>query len=244
MKRRRKSRSPASRSECRGTTPRWPIRKPCGTSGTTCWMPTRKSTRARKRNGLKSWPVSAVLCTFAIAAQVAYARTLVLSHGVSLSLAWISPGTFTMGSPPSESLRASDEGPQMRVTLSHGFWLGTTPVTIAQWQAVMGVDLRGQFSKALHDDTRYDFAGVRETVRDCMHFSRDASPDQYLSRDAGDLPMYFVSWNDAMAFCQRLTAREHAAGRLSMRYEYTLPTEAQWEYAARAGTTGSTYAPV
>jgi formylglycine-generating enzyme required for sulfatase activity len=100
----------------------------------------------------------------------------------------------------------------MRVTLSHGFWLGTTPVTIAQWQAVIGVDLRGQFSKALHDDTRYDFAGVRGTVRDYMHFSRDASPDQYLSRDAG---------------------------RLSMRYEYALPTEAQREYAARAGTPGA-----
>jgi formylglycine-generating enzyme required for sulfatase activity len=193
---------------------------------------------------VKSRSVSAVLCACAIVAQAAYARTVVLSHGVSLSLAWISPGTFTMGSPPSESLRASDEGPQTRVTLSHGFWLGTTPVTIAQWRAVMGVDLRGQFNKVLHDDTRYDFAGVQQTVRDYMHFSPDASPDQYLRHDAADLPMYFVSWNDAMAFCQRLTARERGAGRLSLRYEYTLPTEAQWEYAARAGTTGATYAPV
>jgi formylglycine-generating enzyme len=193
---------------------------------------------------LKSWPVSAVLCTFALAASVASARTLVLGQGVSLSLAWISAGTFTMGSPPSESLRASDEGPQTRVTLSHGFWLGETPVTIAQWRAVMGVGVRGQLSRVLHDDTRYDFAGVQQTVRDYMHFSLAASPDQYLSYESGDLPMYFVSWNDAMEFCQRLTAREHAAGRLPLRYEYTLPTEAQWEYAARAGTTQATYAPV
>jgi formylglycine-generating enzyme required for sulfatase activity len=192
---------------------------------------------------VKSWAVSA-LCVCVIAAQPAQARSVELGHGVSLSLAWISPGTFTMGSPPSERLRASDEGPQTRVTLTHGFWLGTTPVTVAQWQAVMGVDLRGQFSKVLHDDRRYDFAGVRQTVREYMHFSSDASPEQYLRRDCADLPMYFVSWNDAMAFCQRLTAREHAAGRLSLRYEYTLPTEAQFEYAARAGATGATYAPL
>jgi formylglycine-generating enzyme required for sulfatase activity len=52
-----------------------------------------------------------------------------------------------------------------------------------------------------------------------------------------DLPVEQVSWNDAMNFCSRLTAIEKAAGRLPRGYEYTLPTEAQWEYACRAGTT-------
>ncbi len=55
----------------------------------------------------------------------------------------------------------------------------------------------------------------------------------------GDLrPVETVSWKDAMEFCQSLTERERAAGRLPEGYVYTLPTEAQWEYAARAGTTG------
>ena len=52
-----------------------------------------------------------------------------------------------------------------------------------------------------------------------------------------NLPVERVSWRDAMEFCRRLTERERAAGRLPEGYAYTLPTEAQWEYACRAGTT-------
>jgi formylglycine-generating enzyme required for sulfatase activity len=53
-----------------------------------------------------------------------------------------------------------------------------------------------------------------------------------------NLPVEQVTWDEAMAFCQKLTERERAAGRLPEGYAYTLPTETQWEYACRAGTTG------
>jgi formylglycine-generating enzyme required for sulfatase activity len=54
-------------------------------------------------------------------------------------------------------------------------------------------------------------------------------------------PVEMVSWKDAMNFCRKLTEQERAAGQLPEGYVFTLPTEAQWEYACRAGTTGARY---
>ena len=52
------------------------------------------------------------------------------------------------------------------------------------------------------------------------------------------LPVEQVSWDDAVSYCAKLTVRELAAGRIVAGQAYRLPTEAEWEYAARAGTTG------
>lgn len=56
-----------------------------------------------------------------------------------------------------------------------------------------------------------------------------------------NLPVERVSWDDAVAFCKKLTARERASGRISATQRYRLPTSEEWEHACRAGTTTPFY---
>jgi formylglycine-generating enzyme required for sulfatase activity len=165
---------------------------------------------------------------------------LPLPDDKSIAMNWINPGTFVMGSPNNEKGRKPDESPPTTVTLTKGYWLAETEVTIGEWEAVTGETLRDKVNKLLNDETLYDFDGKKMKERDFMHFDKD-SIDKIIANEDDNVPMYFVSWNEAMAFCRKLTAIERAAGRLPAGYEYTLPTEAQWEYACRAGTTGATY---
>ncbi len=116
------------------------------------------------------------------------------------NLIWIPPGTFTLGSPATESDRFDWEGPQTRVYLSKGFYMGKYEVTQREYQDVIG------------------------------------SNPSYFQGDLS-LPVEQVSWNDAVAYCNGLTANEANAGKLPAGYVYRLPTEAEWEYACRAGTT-------
>ncbi|MCR4574131.1 MAG: SUMF1/EgtB/PvdO family nonheme iron enzyme [Lentisphaeria bacterium] len=60
-------------------------------------------------------------------------------------------------------------------------------------------------------------------------------------KKGGNYPVECVSWYDAMAFCRKLTELERSAGRIPSGYEYSLPTEAQWEYAARGGNKSKGY---
>lgn len=165
---------------------------------------------------------------------------LPLSSSASLPMMWIPAGTFIMGSPATEAGRKADEGPQTEVTLSKGYWLGKTEVTIGQWKAVTGLTMRQQVINMLHDDSVYDFGGTKQILRNFMRFNPN-DPDKIMANENDSLPMYFVSWNDAMQFCKKLTTQEQAAGRLPQGYRYTLPTEAQWEYACRAGNVNPVY---
>ena len=118
-------------------------------------------------------------------------------EGGGMEMMWIEPGTFTMGSPSWEPDRDSDEGPQHKVTISRGFWLGKYEITQGQWEAVMG--------------------------------TRPWAGRDYVTENPNN-PAVYISWNDVQAFITKLNKEEGSE-------VYRLPTEAEWEYACRAGTT-------
>ena len=128
-----------------------------------------------------------------------------------LVLRAVAPGTFTMGSPDTEFGRGNDETLH-RVTLSAGFYIGVFEVTRRQWQLVTGED--PCTFRSSQDDGRRPV----ETV----------SYEQIRGKEKGS------EWPasaevDADSFLGRLRAKTGLAA-------FDLPTEAQWEYACRAGT--------
>jgi formylglycine-generating enzyme len=175
-------------------------------------MVTRADPRKRARPKV-------VLYWIAPGALLASIYWLMVEHDLKMQLCWVPPGTFMMGSPVGEAERNADED-QVEVTLSHGFWLGKFEVTQRQWENLMGTTLRQQSGGGA---SRFRI------------FS-----DSKVYGEGGNSPMYYVNYHEALAFCAKLTNHERRAGRLSADWEYTLPTEAQWEYACRAGTTTAT----
>ncbi len=127
-------------------------------------------------------------------------------NSIGMKLLLIPAGEFMMGSSDSDKDASDDEKPQHQVRITRPFYLGVTEVTQGQYWSVTG-----------------------------------ENPSFFKGSD--DLPVEQVSWNDAIAFCNKLSEREglkpyyqSGAGVQLGGDGYRLPTEAEWEYACRAGT--------
>jgi sulfatase modifying factor 1 len=186
-----------------------------------------------------------------------------LGGGVSLELVELPPGKFLMGSTPEEkawatgieggaapgTTRESFEGEAPRpMRIKDGFAIGRTEVTMAQFRRF--VEESGYVSDAEKPGGRTqcfdrEWQGYRfgsTLVQPWKEMEGKSWRDPNFPHPLReDFPVVCVSWNDARAFCEWLTARAGAAGRLPAGLEYRLPTEAEWEYACRGGSKESRY---
>ncbi len=129
------------------------------------------------------------------------------ANGIDMNLVLIPPGEFQMGSPSDETNRRANEN-QVDVKLSQPFWLGKYEVTRGEWKH----------------------------VQDALHGKSVPSDRKRVADAPTEFPAIGLNWDDATAFCVKLTELEQQAQTLPEGWKYALPTEAQWEFACRAGT--------
>lgn len=119
---------------------------------------------------------------------------------INMQMILVEAGSFKMGGTVEQG--ADTESDEMeRTIIIDEFYIGQFEVTQGQWEAIMGSNI--------------------EMQRDL------ASPNFSIYGEGVNYPMYYISWEDANAFCERLS---QLTGK-----KYSLPTEAEWEYAARGG---------
>ncbi|MBP90353.1 MAG: hypothetical protein CMJ64_27215 [Planctomycetaceae bacterium] len=135
--------------------------------------------------------------------------TRLLTNSIGMNLARIPASEFLMGSAGSDPGAREDEMPQHRVRITKPFYIGVYEVTQAEFEGLMGTN-----------PSSFTRTGLLKDAPDDLEISR--------------LPVDNVTWYAAIEFCRRLSdlPPEKEAGRV-----YRLPTEAEWEYSCRAGTT-------
>ncbi len=142
-------------------------------------------------------------------------KIFTLPGGVRMEMVYVEPGSFQMGSENGED----NEKPVHKVTLTKGYWIGKYPVTQAQWNALVSAM-----------EVRF------EDERPVAWFSENGRGSDIVSgMDTSDFPMENISWND----CKALVDALNKADRKGLRW--SLPTEAQWEFAARGGNKSRGY---
>lgn len=137
-----------------------------------------------------------------------------------LPMQFIPSGSFTMGSPKFEKGHFGDEGPQHKVSVD-GFWMGQFEITWDLYNLFVSRELDGnQISNAEDSEVSIDVDGISGATTPYVEMSFGMGIDNY--------PAICMTQLAAVKFCEWLSAM---TGRF-----YRLPTEAEWEYACRAGT--------
>ena len=160
-------------------------------------------------------------------------------NSIGMTLMLIPPGEFTMGTTEAEFERLAalipnadehahvrNEMPSHRVRLERPFWIGQSEVTIAQFRQF--VDDSGYITEA-EKTSGYGVVDGQWEQRPGFHWNNTGEQSLTEKHPASNL-----SWNDANAFCEWLSQRETKQQRRPVAYR--LPTEAEWEFACRAGT--------
>jgi len=147
-------------------------------------------------------------------------RKVVQENSLGMSLALIPPGEFDTIYTELNRSGITPEMARRRLRISQAFDLGATEVTVAQFRQF--VDATGYAT----DAEKNGKGGFRPDNDERKPEWTWKSPGPYKQSD--DMPVVQISWNDATAFCDWLSKKEGA--------RYRLPTEAEWEFACRAGS--------
>ena len=171
-------------------------------------------------------------------------KRIFVINGVEFPVVWCPPtNNFFIGVPRGTRGSHPEEWNVHSIRLTSGFWMMATEVTNKQWNAVMQMDLNNQHSnkvpKVLENETKSDDplwyldddsnvpAVFADEEVETKRYSNRYETSEISSNSDDNLPKTNITWNDCNEFCQKLK---------KMGIEASLPTEAQWEFACRAGS--------
>lgn len=152
-----------------------------------------------------------IICVCSVCGQDKNKNLTFTVKGVSFEMIFVDSGTFLMGCSDERKDCYSNEMPAHKVTLSP-FYMGKCEITQKMWYAVMGTTIKKQHKLA---STVSSFG------------------------EGNDLPMYYINYDECVVFCAKLN--NLLSNQLPKGYKFRIPTEAQWEYAARGGKKSNGY---